>query len=106
MNWSGLNDAVFGEFGQALAFTTTTGVKTLTVIVVQPNQPLARHVVPQNAMIAQVMRPEDVLVSARTSDVQQAGIDVQDTAVINGRTYWVVQLWPDDGGVTAMELRP
>jgi len=106
MNFTGLNDAVFQDFGENLVFTTAAGNKSLTAIIIRPSHPLARHMVAANPLGHSVMRPEDVIVSARSTDVVTAGIEVQNTTTIDGRSFWVVQLWPDDAGVTAMELRP
>lgn len=106
MNWSGVNDAVLAEFGEALVFSTVAGSKTLTAIVLRPRAPVSSMPAAQNALVSQVMGPDDLLVSARSADVQSNGIDLQNTTTIDGNTYWVAQLWPDDGGMTAMELRP
>ena len=106
MNFTGLNDAVFQDFGENLVFATAAGDRSLNAIIIRPSHPLARHMVASNPLGSGVMRPEDVIVSARSTDVVAAGIDVQNTTTIDGRSFWVVQLWPDGGGITAMELRP
>lgn len=106
MNWSGVNDAVLAEFGEILTFSTAGGVKSLTAIVLRPRAPVSSMPQAQNALVAQVMGPNDLVVSAKSSDVASSGIEVQNTTTIDGLTYWVSQLWPDDGGMTAMELRP
>ena len=106
MNWSGVNDAVLAEFGETLAFMTSGGSKSLTAIVLRPRAPVGSMPQAQNALVAQVLGPNDLVVSAKTSDVASCGIEAQNTTTIDGMTYWVAQLWPDDGGMTAMELRP
>jgi hypothetical protein len=106
MNWGGVNDAVLAEFGEILIFSTAGGSKSLTAIVLRPRAPVSSMPAAQNALVAQVLGPNDLLVSAKTSAIAACGIEVQNTTTIDGVSYWVSQLWPDDGGMTAMELRP
>jgi hypothetical protein len=100
-----LNDAVLAKFGESVTFTTTGWPVTLTGIVDRPGAPNSRRAVESAAFSDTVFGPDDIIVALKSSVVAANGIAVRDTAVIDGHTYTINGLWPDSGGMTALELR-
>lgn len=105
VSFAGMNDAVLSAFGESVSFTVGLLTKTLTVVVIRPEAPITGRSMAQNALRPTAMGDRDLLVMAVTSALTTAGISVGDIAAIGGLTYRVAKLWPDDGGMTALEMR-
>lgn len=103
--YAATNRAVLEAFGEAVAFTTRSGVHTVTGVVERPVAPIGGRAPEQAALPGAVHGPDDMRVTVLGADVADAGIAVRDTAIIDGSTYTVNGLWPDAGGMTALELR-
>lgn len=100
-----LNDAMLAQFGESVTFTTGSGAIAVTAIVDRPGLPVARRVTEAAALNGTVFGPDDVIVTLRSDTLAAVGIAVRNKASIDGHTYTVNGLWPDSGGMTAVELR-
>lgn len=104
--YDSLNDSVLDTFGEPVVFFTTgAGPVTVVCVVERPAPPIASVGIAAEALGAPVLGPGDLLVTALTAEVAAAGLAARDTAVIDGHTYTLNVLWPDNGGMTALELR-
>lgn len=103
--YDSLNDSVLDTFGEPVVFTTDAGSIVLDCVVERPAPPIASVGIAAEVLGAPVLGPGDLLLTARTSAVTGAGLAVRDTAELAGRTYTLNGLWPDAGGMTALELR-
>lgn len=102
---TGLNSACIGVFGEALAFTIGTTTKNVTGVITRPRQPVATQSQSQNPVLPDVLGPDDLLIEMRTTDYAAASITRGATVSVDGRTYKVIKPWPDNGGMTKLELR-
>lgn len=103
--FASVNDAVLAAFGEAVVFQTDAGAVTLTGVVDRPAGPLTSRTDMSPALDGPALGADDMRVTARTADVAAAGIGPRDIATIDGHAYTVAGLWPDSGGMTALELR-
>lgn len=102
---TGLNAACLSAFGEALTFTVNKLPVSINGVVTRPRQPLATDNKSQGALPATVLGPDDLLIEVRTTDYAGSGIGRGATVTIDSRIYKVIKPWPDDGGMTKLELR-
>jgi hypothetical protein len=106
IDFDDLNQDMLDEFGEPLTYTVNGVPATITGIITRPQSPLgADSADMQAALRPRLMTPGLLLVTALTSAVAAAGITNGAALTVDGKVYKVVRLWPDDGGMTAIEHR-
>lgn len=110
--FASMNASCLATFGESVTFATSIGLVTLTGIVDRPGAPSSRRVVDAAAFSSAaaafssaVFGPDDIIVTLTSSAVADNCIAARDTAEIDGHTYTINGIWPDSGGMTALELR-
>ena len=103
---TGLNTACLSAFGESLTFAGgEEDTESVTGVVTRPRQPVATQAQQQNALLPSVLGPDDLLIELRTSDYIATDIGRGWTTSVDGKTYKIIRAWPDDGGMTLLELR-
>lgn len=102
---TGLNTACLSAFGESLTFASGEEAESVTGVVTRPRQPVATQAQAQNALLPSVLGPDDLLIELRTSDYIASDIGRGWTTSVDSRTYKIIRAWPDDGGITKLELR-
>lgn len=103
--FAAMNASCMVTFGESVTFATSIGLVTLTGIVDRPSAPSSRRVVDAAALGNAAFGPDDIIVTLLSSVVADNCIVARDTAEIDGHTYTINGIWPDSGGMTALELR-
>lgn len=103
--FASMNAGCLATFGESVTFATSIGLVTLTCIVDRPGAPSTRRVVDAAALGNAAFGPDDIVVTLMSIAVADNCIAVRDTVEIDGHEYTVNGIWPDSGGMTALELR-
>lgn len=108
IDFGDLNQDMLDAFGEPLEYTVNGSPVTITGIVTRPQSTSSAY--GSQAELAAVVRPRPftlgaLIVTATTADVTAASIDQGAAVTVDGKTHKVVRLWPDDGGMTAIEHR-